>query len=109
MFAYGVFFERYGNQTRLDLVVTQDQAERILDKKNDDNNILGSGIDAFVVQAGIRSEFKNIGDLVHRARKSSTIIIDDEEWLFVVASTRAKARQMFIDACDDSDLEEQFA
>ena len=109
MYAYGVFFDRYGETEKIDFIITQEQCEKILDENADDcDDVIGSGITAFVTESSIRENFNNIGDLKHRAKKGKPIVLDDEESLIAIAGTRAAARQAFLEA-RAGELEDEFS
>lgn len=102
MFAYGLFFDRYNLQEKIDMVVTQEQATQILeDEDSDIKDILGKGITAFCVEQSLRMEFKDVADLVKRAQKGDAIVINDEESLIAIGGTRAEAKAAFVDAYMD--------
>lgn len=107
MYAYGVFFDRYGLTEKIDFLITRDQCEKILENVDDRDDIIGSGITAFVTESSLRGNFNNIGDLKHRAKKGKPIVLDDEESLIVIAGTRSAARQAFLEA-RAGELENEF-
>jgi hypothetical protein len=95
MFAYGVFFDRFGDEPKIDYEVTQVQCVQIF---NDEDDVLSKDITSFAVESGIRNEFGDIDTLIMKAAKGKPLVIDGEEWLFAIAGTKAEARLRFLEA-----------
>lgn len=98
MFVYGVLFERFGRETKIDLMVDEQQLRKLFDQVDENDNVIGKGIQAFVIESGIRIEFETIDELIERAAEGKPIICDEEEWLFAIAGTREEARKAYMEA-----------
>jgi len=92
MHAYGVFFDRGGAELKIDYAITEEETKRIF---NDDDDVLGPCITAFVTESAIRGEFGYWGKLWEKAQKGKPLILDDEESLIALAGSREEALEAF--------------
>ena len=95
MYAYGLFFDRHGEEV-LDFAVTEDHCRQIIGNEDDDA-VIGKGIKAFVVEAAIRRNFNTINELIVRVKEGKPIVLDEEESLIALAGTRDEAKAAFVE------------
>jgi hypothetical protein len=103
MYAYGVFFERHGDKSRIDTVLTQQQVEAEFHEDDLTDEQYSAHMDLpFLVSialTGLRLEFEDgIKSLERKAKRGKPIVIDGEEWLFAIAATKKEAKNRFLKA-----------
>jgi hypothetical protein len=107
-----VFFERFGDKTRIDVIVNEPEVtvEFIDEEDMSDEQWKKHMALPFItslVLNGLRNEFETLKKLTTKAAKGKPIVIDGEEWLFAIAATKAVARQKFLEAYAN-EIEEEF-
>jgi len=96
MFAFGVFFDRFGDEKKIDFFIPKEQVEQLMSPYPAvSEGALGSSMLASITANAICSEFESLQDLVARAQEGNPIILNEEEWVIVLASSREKAKKAF--------------
>jgi hypothetical protein len=112
MYAYGTFFERYGDRSKIDTVVGQAEVELgFIDEGEMTDEQYKAYCDlpfnTSLVIDSLQWKYEKLNKFLKAAAKGKALVFNEEEWLVAVAGTRKEARQAFLIAYAN-EVEEEF-